>query len=207
VPRDKPSCWPALSLDRVSTSCAGGPKPARISTIEGRKRPQPPGARPAEYRRPAWRPGRFLHLSDGSIRTRENLPAGAQSTPPPPSSSMEGSHSAQGAPAVFRSVVHSPRSRPVAAGREPSRPAAACRGRGRPRSNAQPPYFPSLRRSFHFGSRSAPSRAASLAWLAATSAEACSLDRALCRLPLLRAGSERPLRARSTLPALTTSNL
>ena len=97
VPIARSACWPD-----------------RISTIKGRKRPQPRGARPAEYRRPASRLGRFLHLSDG---LRRNIPL-------------------------------------------------------------------PLRRSPHGSGRSAPSRAASLSWLAATLAEAFPLDRALGRPPI-----------------------
>ena len=69
------------------------------------------------------------------------------------------------------------------------RPAATGRDRlGAPRVPAtetrQPSPVPgSLRRSSHFGSRSAPSRAALLAWLMAASSRAFPLDRALCGRP------------------------
>ena len=69
------------------------------------------------------------------------------------------------------------------------RPAETGRDRpGAPRVPAtktrQPSPAPgSLRRSSHFGSRSAPSRAALLAWLMAASSWAFPLDRALCGRP------------------------
>ena len=70
----------------------------------------------------------------------------------------------------------------------------------RPRAeNPEPSPAPgSLRRSSHFGSRSAPSRAALLAWLKAASSWAFPLDCALCRLPS-RERRGAMLRDRSTL--------
>jgi hypothetical protein len=56
------------------------------------------------------------------------------------------------------------------------------------------PYPGSLRRSPHGSGRSAPSRAASLSWLASASVEACPLDRALCRPLRLRASRSEPPR-------------
>jgi hypothetical protein len=75
-----PSCWPR-SLVRVGRNCAVGLLARPHLTIEGRKRPQPRGARPAEYRRPASRLGRFLHLSDGFPPRPAHIIGGAQSVP------------------------------------------------------------------------------------------------------------------------------
>ena len=70
----------------------------------------------------------------------------------------------------------------------PDPPRQAATAHGAPRVPAtetrQPsPISGSLRRSSHFGSRSAPSRAALLAWLMAASWWAFPLDRALCGRP------------------------
>ena len=70
----------------------------------------------------------------------------------------------------------------------PDPPRQAATALGAPRVPAtetrQPSPAPgSLRRSSHFGSRSAPSRAALLAWLMAESSWAFPLDRALCGRP------------------------
>lgn len=74
MPRDLPSCWPARSLVRVRAPCAVGLLARPHLTIDGRKRPQPRGARPAEYRRPASHLGRFPRLSDGLSVTRRPCP-------------------------------------------------------------------------------------------------------------------------------------
>jgi hypothetical protein len=72
--------------------------------------------------------------------------------------------------------------------RRPDPPRQAATALGAPRVPAtktrQPSPVPgSLRRSSHFGSRSAPSRAALLAWLKPASSWAFPLDRALCGRP------------------------
>ena len=112
-------------------------------------------------------------------------------------------------------LTHSLRSRPIVRrGRpllrrecqdpaRPDPPRQAATALGAPRVPAtktrQPsPASGSLRRSSHFGSRSAPSRAALLAWLTAASSWAFPLDRALCGRPAASV-AERTLRDRSTL--------
>ena len=66
----------------------------------------------------------------------------------------------------------------------PQRPPAQRSARTRRAGTSNPRSCQaSLRRSSHGGSRSAPSRAALLARLTSAFADACPLDRALCRLP------------------------
>ena len=55
-------CLPRARRPEGRQSLVRAPAPASHGARRespGMKRPQPPGARPAEYRRPAWRPGRF----------------------------------------------------------------------------------------------------------------------------------------------------
>jgi hypothetical protein len=144
------------------------------------KRPRPPGARPAEYRRPAWRPGRFAVSPPPCVHNEYPRP-GYRTVKPL-------------IVLLGRHVMHA-RRRCV---RVPRRPAANLPvptrldpGRQRPRLCARLPYLPALRRSPHCGGRSAPSRAASFSRFAAASAEACPLDRAPGRPPLLASVAEQ----------------
>jgi len=68
VPRDKPSCWPALSLVRVRRSCAGGrSRPASQPSKEGNDRSRAAlGPRSTAGR--TSRLDRFPHPSDGASR-------------------------------------------------------------------------------------------------------------------------------------------
>ena len=143
-------------------------------------RPRPPGARPTEYRRPAWRPGRFA-VSPPPWCDNEH--------PRPAYRTAEPSDSPPRASRYARTVAV--RSSPATACREPSRADPAGPGRPRPRLCARLPYLPALRRSPHCGGRSTPSRAASLSRFAAAFADACPLDRAPGRPPLLASVAEQ----------------
>ena len=81
LPRDKPSCWTALSLVRLPIPCAGGrSRPASQPSKDGNDRSRAAlGPRSTAGR--TSRLDRFPHPSDGDA-TRLTCSGGAQSTPP-----------------------------------------------------------------------------------------------------------------------------
>ena len=125
----------------------------------------------AEYRRPSFTFGSFPAYPPSSRITNTRVTgyrtlAALASDSPPRASVIASRVPRPGAP------------RPAETGRDRPRRAA------RSRETRQPsPVSGSLRRSSHFGSRSAPSRAALLAWLTVASSWAFPLDRALCGRP------------------------
>ena len=172
--------WPLRAAWTFMTTVGASGRPpsvrpslvrARASSvlISGRKRPS---GRPRSTAGRLLRPGRFLQMH--VLTHNEHPSCGLSDT------------SLRSRPIVLlgRHVMASPVPRPGAPD-PPKTNRNRMRRAVRPRAETrQPSPGPgSLRRSFHFGSRSAPSRAALLAWLMAASFWAFPLDRALCGRP------------------------
>jgi len=180
--------WPLRAACTFTTTVGASGRPpsvrpslvrarARSVLISGRKRPS---GRPRSTAGRLLRSGRFLQmhvfthnehpscgLSDTSLRSRPIVLLGR--------------------PLLRRRCQDPARPDPPKTNRNRMRRAV------RPRAETrQPSPAPgSLRRSSHFGSRSAPSRAALLAWLMAASFWAFPLDRALCGRPAASVAERR----------------